>query len=56
MAFRWNEWNEDHIAAHGVTREEAEYVVRRAKAPYPRRIQEEKWLVWDQPWAEGIYK
>jgi hypothetical protein len=31
--FRWNEWN-------------AEHVVEGAKAPYPRRIGEDKLLVW----------
>ena len=37
MEFRWNEWNIDHIAEHGVRPEEAEAVVRNAKSPYPRR-------------------
>jgi hypothetical protein len=34
--FRWNEFNLDKIAKHGVTRFEAEHVVRFAKPPYPR--------------------
>ena len=28
MEFRWNEWNVEHIAIHGVEPEEAEWVVR----------------------------
>ena len=34
--FRWNEWNVEHIAGHGVRPEEAEYVVDNARSPYPR--------------------
>jgi uncharacterized protein len=45
MDFRWNEWNLDHIAKHGVDPLEAEFVVRNAKRPYPLRKEEEKWLV-----------
>jgi uncharacterized protein len=45
MEFRWNEWNIDHIAEHGVRPEEAEAVVRNAKPPYPRRHMDDKWLV-----------
>ena len=45
MDFRWNEWNIDHIAKHGVDPLEAEFVVRNAKRPYPLRTDEEKWLV-----------
>jgi len=46
MEFRWNEWNLDHVPKHGVTPDEAEFVVRHAKLPYPRRHGEDKWLVW----------
>lgn len=46
MDFRWNDWNIDHIARHGVTPDEAELVVRGAKRPFPRRIDDDKWLVW----------
>jgi len=27
MEFRWNEWNVEHIAEHGVTPDEAELVL-----------------------------
>ena len=33
--FRWNDWNRNHIAAHGVLPEEAEYIVNHALRPYP---------------------
>jgi uncharacterized DUF497 family protein len=35
VQFRWNEWNVDHIAEHGVSPEEAEWVVDHASRPYP---------------------
>ncbi|MCI0381165.1 MAG: hypothetical protein L0215_26570 [Gemmataceae bacterium] len=48
MEFRWNDWNIEHIAEHGVAPEDAERVIRGAKNPYPRRVEDEKWLVWGQ--------
>ena len=45
MEFRWNEWNIEHIADHGVDPIEAEAVVRNASRPYPLRKDEDKWLV-----------
>ena len=44
-AFRWNEWNEDHIATHGVLSDEAEFVVNNAAAPFPEYIGGGKWRV-----------
>jgi len=44
--FRWNQWNVEHVAEHGVEAETAEHVVEEAQAPYPRRIGEDKLLVW----------
>jgi uncharacterized DUF497 family protein len=46
MTFRWNEWNLEHVAEHGVTPEEAESVVTRARQPFPMRVGDDKWLVW----------
>jgi uncharacterized DUF497 family protein len=46
MIFRWHDWNIDHIAQHAVEPEEAEYVVERARPPFPRRIEDDKFLVW----------
>ncbi len=45
MNFRWIDWNEDHIAEHGVEVEEAEMVVENAKPPFPIKIEHDKWLV-----------
>jgi uncharacterized DUF497 family protein len=44
--FRWNEWNEQHIAEHGVTPPEAEYVVNHAHSPWPHRARDGRYLVW----------
>jgi uncharacterized DUF497 family protein len=46
MQFRWNDWNIEHIAAHGVDPEEAESVVGGASPPYPLWRPDDKWLVW----------
>ena len=46
MQFRWIEWNIEHLAEHGITPEEAEMVVEGARKPFPRRVEEEKFLVW----------
>lgn len=45
MQFRWIDWNRDHVVEHGVDPEEAERVVRQARPPFPRKIEEDKWLV-----------
>ena len=46
MDFRWNEWNIEHVGRHGVTPQVAEEVVQAARSPYPRKIGDEKLLVW----------
>jgi uncharacterized DUF497 family protein len=46
VEFRWNEWNEDHIARHGISPAEAEFVIRTARRPYPLAREDDKWLVW----------
>jgi uncharacterized DUF497 family protein len=46
LEFRWNRWNVEHIARHGVDPEAAEQVVRAAERPYPRAIGDDKRLVW----------
>jgi uncharacterized protein len=43
--FRWNEWNAEHIAEHGISREEAEAIIQNARSPYPREVQQGKYLV-----------
>jgi uncharacterized DUF497 family protein len=46
MDFRWNDWNKNHIAQHGVDPEEAEEVVEEARPPYPIEEADRKFLVW----------
>jgi uncharacterized DUF497 family protein len=59
VQFRWNDWNVDHIAEHGVTPEEAEYVVEHARSPYPKKFGGGKYGVWGQAetgwWLQVIY-
>lgn len=44
--YRWNEWNVEHIARHGVRPDEAGEVIDGARSPYPMERTDEKWLVW----------
>ncbi len=46
MEFRWNEWNEEHVARHGVEPEDAEEVVRGARPTFPVVQGGERYLVW----------
>lgn len=46
MDFRWNRWNEEHVAGHGVPPAEAIVVVEGARRPFPRKAEGDKWLVW----------
>ena len=48
MDFRWNDWNRDHIAEHGITPEEVEEVVTLAKPPFPEYRGDGKHAVWGQ--------
>jgi uncharacterized DUF497 family protein len=52
--FRWNAWNVDHIAEHGVRRTEAEFVVSHPGRGFPRREAEQKFRVWGRA-ADGRY-
>ena len=45
MEFRWNDWNIEHIARHGISPEEAEYVILHARRPYPQAREDDKWRV-----------
>jgi len=45
MFFLWDERNKTHIAEHGIEPEDAEYVVRRGKRPYPKQLSAIKWIV-----------
>lgn len=43
--FRWNSWNVEHIAQHGIEPGDAEFVVRYATRPFPSYQGSGKWLV-----------
>jgi uncharacterized DUF497 family protein len=45
VLFRWNQRNVEHIAEHGVSPEEAQWVVEHARRPYPELREESKWRV-----------
>lgn len=45
MIFLWNQWNIEHIGRHGVSPDEARYVVEHASARYPERIGRNKYRV-----------
>lgn len=59
MVFRWNQWNIEHIAEHGVTPSEAEWLVNHARRPYPQARPDDKWLVKGQGpsgrWLQVIF-
>jgi len=52
--FRWDEWNEEHIRRHNVTKAEAAYVGQHGGPPFPKEIGHGKFLVRGQT-AEGRY-
>ena len=54
MDFRWNEWNTEHVGKHRDRPEDAEYVVRMARPPYPEERGDDKWRVWGQA-SDGHY-
>jgi uncharacterized protein len=46
--FRWNANNVDHIAEHGITPDEAEFVVRMTSVPFPEEVGDGKFRVCGQ--------
>ncbi|MGH7213956.1 MAG: hypothetical protein ACREIT_04255 [Tepidisphaeraceae bacterium] len=46
MFVHWDPGSAEHIAKHGVTMEEAEYVVSPARVPFPERVGGDKFAVW----------
>lgn len=54
VKYRWNDWNIGHIADHDLSVSEAEFVVDRARPPYPEIFGEGKRLVVGQT-AGGVY-
>jgi uncharacterized DUF497 family protein len=59
MFFLWDDRNIEHLAKHNVEYFEAEFVVRKAKRPYPRSISGAKRLVKGRTlggrWLQVIY-
>lgn len=57
--FRWIEWNIDHIAEHGVSPSEAEFVVQHGKPPWPRQEGPRKFRVRGQSrdgyWLQVVF-
>jgi len=43
--FRWNTWNLEHIAEHGITWQDAEFVARHGRHPYPEAQGRGRFLV-----------
>ncbi len=54
MGFRWIAWNAEHIAEHGMSVDEAEFVVTGAGRPYPEYLGDGRFLVRGQT-AAGEY-
>lgn len=54
MEFRWNDWNIEHLAKHGVDPDEAEQVITQARAPYPMSRSDDKYLVWGPGRADRL--
>jgi hypothetical protein len=48
MEFRWKQWNVDHVQEHGVHPLEAEFIIERARSPFPRYDGRGKYRVWGQ--------
>jgi len=46
VIFQWDEDNSEHIAEHGVSPDEAEYVIERAMPPFPRTAGDGKFILW----------
>jgi uncharacterized DUF497 family protein len=46
VIFSWDDVNRDHIARHGVSPSEAEYVVCDAENPFPQTVEDDKLVVW----------
>jgi len=53
-AFRWNSWNADHIAEHGITKAQAELVVNHPRRGYPRYLGDGRFLAVGQD-SNGLY-
>ena len=59
MRFRWNDWNTNHIAEHGLYPADAEYVVNYRRPPFPRYQGDGRYMVRGQTgdglWIQVVY-
>jgi hypothetical protein len=46
VEFRWITWNQSKVTSHGVTPEEAEWVIEIAAEPYPQYRKDDKLACW----------
>jgi hypothetical protein len=54
LEFRWNRANIEHIELHNITPEQAEYVVKHTRRPYPEKRENGKFFVAGRT-QEGTY-
>jgi uncharacterized DUF497 family protein len=45
VIFLWDDFNREHATKHGVSKEDMEYIVKSAAAPFPKEIGGEKHVV-----------
>ena len=45
MIFLYDSWNRAHVGKHGITPDDAEFVVENAAAPFPRKVEVGKYMV-----------
>jgi hypothetical protein len=38
MVFLWDRWNREHVSAHGVSQDDAVFVVRNVSPPFPEPV------------------
>jgi uncharacterized DUF497 family protein len=46
VIFAYDDWNREHVQKHSVSCADAEYVVENARPPYPKKIEEGKFMVY----------
>lgn len=45
MIFHWDSWNREHVTMHGISRDDAVFVVRHAESPFPEPVGNGKYRV-----------
>lgn len=54
VKFRWHAWNIEHIAMHGISVPEAQFIVEHPRRPYPEMIGDGKRYIAGQT-PDGTY-